>query len=115
MTGKREAIGTIAYMAPEQRRGELSPAADVYASAVVLFENACGRTPWSRDVLMAGTRRAEDFTLPAHVTAQAPAIAEDLQAHLKRIGDPDPAKRPTTIQALGEAQRLRELIIASAA
>jgi tetratricopeptide (TPR) repeat protein len=112
-TGKREAIGTLAYMAPEQRRGELSPAADVYASAVVLFENACGRTPWSRDALMAGTRRAEDFTLPQHITVHAPAIAGELQAHLMRIGDPDPTKRPTTIQALGEAQRLRELIIAS--
>ncbi|MBA2538625.1 MAG: serine/threonine protein kinase [Deltaproteobacteria bacterium] len=112
-TGKREAIGTIAYMAPEQRRGDLSPAADVYASAVVLFENACGRTPWSRDVLMAGTRTADDFLLPQHVMAQAPTIADEIQHHLLRIGDPDPAKRPTTIQALGEAQRLRELIIAT--
>src|SRR4051812_7900767 len=112
-SGRREAIGTIAYMAPEQRRGEVTPAADVYASAVVLFENATGRTPWSRDVLMAGTRKAEDFLLPQHITVQAPAIAGDLQAHLDRIGDPDPTKRPTTIQALGEAQRLRELIIAS--
>jgi len=112
-TGKREAIGTIAYMAPEQRRGELSPAVDVYASAVVLFENACGRTPWSRDVLMAGTRRAEDFLLPEPVTSQAPTIADEIQQHLLKIGDPDPSKRPTTIQALGEAQRLRELIIAA--
>ena len=37
---RAEAVGTLAYMAPEQRRGELSPAADIYASAVVLFENA---------------------------------------------------------------------------
>jgi len=111
-SGKREAIGTIAYMAPEQRRGEVTPAADVYASAVVLFENATGRTPWSRDVAMAGTRRAEDFLLPAHVVKDVP-IADEIQHHLLQIGDPDPAKRPTTIQALSEAQRLRERIIAA--
>ena len=30
-----------------------------------------------------------------------------------RLGDPDPAKRPTTAQALAESQRLRERIIAA--
>jgi serine/threonine-protein kinase len=87
-SGKREAIGTIAYMAPEQRRGDISPAADVYASAVVMFENATGRTPWSRDVLMAGTRHADDFVLPPHVLAQAPTIADEIQQHLLKIGMP---------------------------
>ena len=37
---RAEAVGTLAYMAPEQRRGEVSPAADVYASAVVLFDRS---------------------------------------------------------------------------
>ena len=110
---KREAIGTIAYMAPEQRRGEITPAVDVYASAVVLFENATGRTPWSRDVVMAGTRRADDFLLPRSVISQAPAVADEIQQHMLRIGDPDPARRPTTAQALAESQRLRERIIAA--
>ena len=113
---KKEAIGTIAYMAPEQRRGELTPAADVYASAVVLFENLTARTPWSRERLMAGIRKAEDFILPSSVFANLPqAVAEEVQQHLLRIGDPDPAKRPTTAQALAESQRLRERIIAATA
>ncbi len=114
-SGKREAIGTLAYMAPDQRRGEVTPAVDVYASAVVLFENATGQTPWSRDVVMAGTRRVEDFTLPPHVVEQSPEIAAEVQQHLFKIGDPDPANRPTSIQALAEAQRLRERLIATAA
>jgi len=112
--GKREAIGTIPYMAPEQRRGEVAPASDVYASAVVLFENLTGKTPWSRDVLMAGTRSAEDFLLPAAILATT-AIGEEVQAHLMRIGHPDPASRPSSAQALADAQRLRERLIAAGA
>ncbi|MGN6105182.1 MAG: protein kinase domain-containing protein [Kofleriaceae bacterium] len=110
---RAEAIGTLAYMSPEQRRGEVMPANDVYASAVVLFENLTARTPWSREILMAGTRHADDFLLPPQVLAAEPAIADEVQQHLLRIGDPDPSRRPTTAQALAESQRLRERLIAS--
>src|SRR5688572_26279589 len=75
---KKEAIGTLSYMAPEQRRGELTPAADVYASAVVLFENLTARTPWSRERLMAGIRKAEDFLLPDTVFATLPGVADEI-------------------------------------
>ena len=111
---RAEAVGTLAYMAPEQRRGEVVAASDLYASAVVLFENVTARTPWSREVLMAGARRAEDFLLPPEVAAQAPAsIFDEVQQHLLRLGDPDPTRRPTTLEALAESQRLRERIIAA--
>ena len=113
---KKEAIGTLAYMAPEQRRGDLSPAADLYASAVVLFENLTARTPWSRERLMAGIRKADDFLLPASVFANLPQpIADEVQQHMMRLGDPDPAKRPPTATALADSQRLRERIIAATA
>ena len=108
-----EAIGTLAYMAPEQRRGELSPAADVYASAVVLFEMFTGRTPWARDAVIAGTRSADDFRLPAQVFTGAPELAGDIQRHIARLGEPDPARRPSAAQALAESQRLRERLIAA--
>ena len=112
---KAEAIGTLAYMAPEQRRGEVSPASDIYASAVVLYENVTARTPWQR-ALTASIRSAEDFRLPEAVFAGIPReLADDVQHHLMRLGDPDPAKRPTTTQALVESQRLRERIIAAGA
>jgi serine/threonine-protein kinase len=112
--GKRAAaVGTLAYMAPEQRRGELSPAADVYASAVVLFEMLTGHTPGSRGGVIGSLREAADFRLSPSLFGGATELGEDLQQHLDRLSDPDPAKRPTTMQALAEAQRLRERIVAA--
>ncbi|MDB4961063.1 MAG: serine/threonine protein kinase [Myxococcales bacterium] len=112
---KAEAVGTLAYMAPEQRRGEVSPASDIYASAVVLFENVTARTPWQR-ALTAAVRSADDFRLPETVFAGVSReLADEVQHHIMRLGDPDPSKRPTTAQALAESQRLRERIIAAAA
>jgi protein kinase-like protein len=112
---RAEAVGTLAYMAPEQRRGEITPATDVYASAVVLFEMFTGRTPWAREAVLGGARSADDFRLPAAVFAGAPALADEIQHHILRLGDPDPARRLTTAQALAESQRLRERIIAAGA
>jgi serine/threonine-protein kinase len=115
-TSKRtEAIGTLAYMAPEQRRGEVSPASDVYASAVVLFEMLTGHTPGARGGVIGSLREAADFRLPSELVKEAPALLTDLQQHVDRISDPDPLKRPTTMQALAESQRLRERIIAAGA
>ncbi|MCX5746229.1 MAG: serine/threonine-protein kinase, partial [Proteobacteria bacterium] len=109
-TRRAEAVGTLAYMAPEQRRGEVSPAIDVYASAVVLYEQLVGRTPWARDGGLHARRTREDFLVPPDILP--PTLVDSIQAHLSKIGDPDPDERPTTTEALAEAQRLRERIIA---
>jgi Ser/Thr protein kinase RdoA (MazF antagonist) len=112
---RNEAAGTIAYMAPEHRRGEASSASDLYAAAVVFYEMVTARPPWSREQILTGKRAREDFLLPAEVLASAPGVTDDLHAHLLALGDPDPSKRPTTADALLEAQRLRERIVAATA
>ena len=63
---------------------------------------------------MEGAKSDTPKAEPAPV-AQAPAVADEIQQHMLRIGDPDPAKRPSTLQALAESQRLRERIIAAGA
>ncbi len=110
-----EAVGTLAYMSPEQRRGAAPrPSDDLYAAAVVLFEMLTGRHPWPRDATLAGHRGARDFRLPPEVLADVPGeLAAATQEHLDRLGDLDPSARPTADESLAIAQRLREQAIAA--
>ena len=114
---KAQAVGTLAYMAPEQRKaGEVDPRWDLYAAAVVLFEMLVGRPPWPRDILLAGVRSRGDFTLPAEVTSTVSRdLAAALAEHLDRLGDPDPEGRPSTAEAHAEARELRDLAIGESA
>ncbi len=106
----RAAVGTLGYMAPEQRRGEpATPASDLYALGVVLFEMLVGRLPWDRETMMRGTRSLGDLRLPDDVAAALPpAVTAPLQALLDALGDPDPLARPTAAAALEVAHTLRE-------
>jgi tRNA A-37 threonylcarbamoyl transferase component Bud32 len=116
LTGEKRAaedraVGTMAYMSPEQRQGEATFKSDLFASAVVLFEMLTGRYPWSRDQLLAGTRRPGDFALPAGLRTEQPRLGAMLQAHLDTLGDPTADQRPDTTSAMKEARRLRDMAL----
>jgi hypothetical protein len=106
------AVGTLAYMAPEQRRGHASPRSDVFAAAVVLFQMLTGRTPWLGPALLRGAREVSDFKLDGEITSSWPKeLRSKLQDHLFAIGCPDENQRIDTAQALEDARRLRDIAI----
>ena len=89
-------IGTPAYMAPEQAQGQsITPATDVYALAVVLYELVTGRQPFSADTPLAVMLKAisDPLPLPRGIN---PAISEELQAVILKGTAKDPAARYQT-------------------
>jgi TolB-like protein/Tfp pilus assembly protein PilF len=74
LTGRGGAIGTPAYMSPEQvaRRG-VDHRADIFALGVMLYELACGRRPF------AGSSQGE---LAAAILHDTPAAMTDVRADL---------------------------------
>ena len=96
MTELGAVMGTPAYMAPEQVRGEaVDRRADVYALGVILYEMASGETPFSGgsvyEVMM---RRLT--TTPKPVTDLNPAVPAYLRKIMERCLAVDPAARYQT-------------------
>ena len=75
-------LGTIAYMSPEQARGEmLDPRSDLFSFGVVLFELASGRRPFSGETNLSVLASILDRPAPALGGAHAgldPIIARAL-------------------------------------
>jgi len=104
-----QAVGTMAYMAPEQRQGAAVLQSDLFASGVVLFEMLTGRYPWPQAQLLAGHRSENDFCLPPTVELGNERLATLLQQHISALGHPNPTKRPSTVLLMKQARRLRDL------
>ncbi|MFE3193839.1 serine/threonine-protein kinase [Nocardia sp. NPDC059240] len=102
-TGTASIIGTLAYTAPEQFRGEQAgPPADVYALGCTLFQLLTGSVPYPRELPAA--------TVHAHLAAPPPrpsrlnrAIPAAMDAVIARALAKDPGQRYDSCGALAAA------------
>ena len=86
-------VGTAAYLSPEQVRGEeATPATDVYALGVVLYQFLTGRLPYEGSTLaeLAVRQQNEKPLPPSTYNAEVP---ETLGAAVLRALEGDPARR----------------------
>jgi eukaryotic-like serine/threonine-protein kinase len=104
-----DAAGTPDYMAPELWRGEkASPASDVYALGVILYELAVGRRPYPPEI-----------PWQERLIRNLPPVDRKWDRILARCLDPDPARRyqsaDEVVKAFAPSHSRRWFLAAAAA
>jgi serine/threonine-protein kinase len=98
-------LGTAAYLAPEQARGEeAGPAADIYALAVVTYQMLAGRLPYEAASLSELTLK-QQREAPPPLDAVNPEVPPQLARAVGRGLAIDPGARYESALAMGEALR----------
>jgi serine/threonine-protein kinase len=104
VTGMDFAVGTPAYICPEQVRGEaMDHRGDIYSVGVLIYEMLTGRTPFtgssSMDILLAhATETPPSFADVGAAGVVPPAVEKVVQTCLAK----DPAQRPASARDLAE-------------
>jgi TolB-like protein/Flp pilus assembly protein TadD len=104
MTELGSRVGTLAYMAPEQARGErVDERADVYALGLILYDLLSGGARERAYAQSAEEFAAREHAPPRRIRALVPDVPDALDELLARALDPEPARRFQTAAAMVEA------------
>lgn len=96
-------IGTPAYLSPEQAQGQtLDARTDIYSLAIVLYEMATGRLPFTSDDI-AALLLQQVKQPPQPVTHYVPNFPRDLESVILKALEKQPARRYQTAAQFAEA------------
>ena len=101
VSAENAVAGTVEYMAPEQFAGDpLTPAADIFALGVVMYELATGRHPFpSGTILEAAIRRGKRPAVPSSIQKGLPHRCDEIVCRCLEF---DPKERYGSVKIVAE-------------
>jgi formylglycine-generating enzyme required for sulfatase activity/dienelactone hydrolase len=99
-TGLR--LGTVAYMAPEQFKGQVDPRSDLWALGVLMYEMLAGHRPLESADAMA-TMQAVLTQTPPPIRGLRPDVPDALAAVMDRALQKDLGRRFSSAREMGDA------------
>jgi serine/threonine-protein kinase len=104
LTQSGSMLGTPLYMAPEQASGAAtSPATDVHALGVILYQGLCGRAPWPAGQSSMALLQSIRTLRPRRPSSVTPGVPRALDAICARALEKQPARRYPDGDAFAEA------------
>jgi predicted ATPase len=98
VTNPGQILGTVAYMSPEQARGEhLGAPSDVFSLGIIFYEMATGKHPFQSGS-MVGTLHAIHSQTPVSPSALNPHVSQPLEALILTMLHKDASLRPTAAE-----------------
>ncbi len=113
LTNPGTIVGTVAYMSPEQTRGEaVDRRSDIFSLGAVLYEAATGRLPFTGPSALALMHEIATATPPAPSSLRL-GLPAALDRVIQRCLEKTPARRPAHASEVAEA--LKSLSFSSSA
>src|SRR2546421_1936464 len=100
----QDAIGTLAYMAPEQLQGKSRPATDQYALGVIVYEWLSGEFPFQGHFSEVAGQHM--IAAPPSLREKLPAISPEIEQVVQTALAKDPAQRFPSVQMFASAFEL---------
>jgi serine/threonine protein kinase len=92
--------GTLAYMAPEQFRGQAEPASDIFALGVILYRMCTGKLPFHRSLQELSLLMAGEEPFPPAPSTLNPALPPRLDGVILCALEADPIDRYRSAEEL---------------